>query len=120
MHNQRLFALLLLPWLAVAENGVTTLSQQQQFLHHSDQQWQQQRVLNNQQMEQRHQQQGYPLKMNQPKMLSDNPGGNPMRPMNANRNTMLQNGGGPRNPFNNTPPVVPQAPLPATLSPPSW
>ncbi|TQI78290.1 hypothetical protein FHU10_1706 [Serratia fonticola] len=118
MHYQPMFALLLLPWLAVAANGVTPLSQQQPFLNHGDQQWQQQRILNNQQMEQRRQQQGYELKMNQPKMLSDNPGNNPMRPMNTNSKTLLQNGGVARNPFNNTAPVVPQVPLPATPSSP--
>lgn len=63
--------LLWLPWLAVAENGVTTLSQQQQFLNQRNQQVQQQRMLNNQQMEQR-QQQSYQLKANQPKMLPYN------------------------------------------------
>lgn len=113
MRRQLIMATLLwLPCLATAENGVTTLSQQQQFLNQRDQQAQQQRMLNNQQMEQR-QQQGYPLKANQPKMLPYNGNINPMQPQ-MNNGKMLQNGGQPVNPFNQTAPVIPQAPLPAT------
>ncbi|ERK07240.1 hypothetical protein L580_2151 [Serratia fonticola AU-P3(3)] len=108
--------LLWLPWLAAAENGITTLSQQQQFLNQRDQQAQQQRMLNNQQMEQR-QQQGYPLKANQPKMLPYNGNNNPMQPQ-MTPGKMLQNGNQPVNPFNQTAPVIPQAPLPATPLPP--
>ncbi|MEX2943653.1 hypothetical protein [Serratia fonticola] len=111
--------LLWLPWLAAAENGVTTLSQQQHFLNQRDQQAQQaqqQRMLNNQQMEQR-QQQGYPLKANQPKMLPYNGNNNPMQPQ-MTTGKMLQNGNQPVNPFNQTAPVIPQAPLPATPLPP--
>lgn len=108
--------LLWLPWLAVAENGVTTLSQQQHMLNQRDQQGQQQRMLNNQQMAQR-QQQGYPLKANQPKLLPYNGTTNPMQPQ-MNQGKMLQNGGQPVNPFNQTAPAIPQAPLPATPLPP--
>jgi type II secretory pathway pseudopilin PulG len=108
--------LLWLPWLAAAENGVTTLSQQQQFLNQRDQQAQQQRMLNNQQMEQR-QQQGYPLKANQPKMLPYNGNNNPMQPQ-MTTGKMLQNGNQAVNPFNQTAPAIPQVPLPATPLPP--
>ncbi|CAI2119192.1 Uncharacterised protein [Serratia fonticola] len=104
--------LLWLPWLAVAENGVTTLSQQQQFLNQRSQQAQQQRMLNNQQMEQR-QQQSYQLKANQPKMLPYNGNNNSMQ-LQVTTGKMLQNGNQPVNPFNQTAPVIPQAPLPAT------
>lgn len=106
--------LLLMPWLATAENGVTTLSQQQHFLDQRDQQMQQQRMLNNQQMEQRREQQNYQLKFNQPKMLPDNGNNNPMRPMTTQSGGMLQSGNQPRNPFDRTTPSVPQVPLPAT------
>ncbi|WP_025121847.1 MULTISPECIES: hypothetical protein [unclassified Serratia (in: enterobacteria)] len=117
MKRQLIIATLLwLPCLAMAENGVTTLSQQQHFLNQRDQQGQQQRMLNNQQMEQR-QQQGYPLKANQPKMLPDNGAPNPMQPQ-MNNGKMLQNGGQPVNPFNQTAPAIPQAQLPATPLPP--
>lgn len=117
MRRQLIMATLLwLPCLATAENGVTTLSQQQQFLNQRDQQAQQQRMLDNQQMEQR-QQQGYPLKANQPKMLPYNGNNNPMQPQ-MTMGKMLQNGNQPVNPFNQTAPVIPQAPLPATPLPP--
>ncbi|MBL5861075.1 hypothetical protein JBO49_10645 [Serratia fonticola] len=117
MKHQLIIATLLwLPCLAAAENGVTTLSQQQHFLNQRDQQSQQQRMLNNQQMEQR-QQQGYPLKANQPKMLPYNGNNNPMQPQ-MTTGKMLQNGNQPVNPFNQTAPVIPQAPLPATPLPP--
>lgn len=46
-----LFALLWLPGLAAAGNGVTDLRSQQQVLNQSSQQAQQQRQLNNQQMD---------------------------------------------------------------------
>ncbi|CAI1930872.1 hypothetical protein [Serratia fonticola] len=117
MRRQLIMATLLwLPCLATAENGVTTLSQQQQFLNQRDQQAQQQRMLDNQQMEQR-QQQGYPLKANQPKMLPYNGINNPMQPQ-MTTGKMLQNGNLPVNPFNQTAPVIPQTPLPATPLPP--
>jgi len=117
MRRQLIMATLLwLPCLATAENGVTTLSQQQQFLNQRDQQAQQHRMLNNQQMEQR-QQQGYPLKANQPKMLPYNGNNNPMQPQ-MTTGKMLQKGNQQVNPFNQIAPVIPQAPLPATPLPP--
>ncbi len=107
MQYQPILAvLLLLPWLATAENGVTPLSQQQGFLNP-----QQQRVLNNQQMEQRRQQQSYQLKMNQPKMLPYSGNNNPMQPMMTNSNRQ-PNGNQPLNPFNQAAPAIPPAPLP--------
>ncbi|CAM3845421.1 hypothetical protein [Serratia silvae] len=100
-----------LPWLAIAENGVTTLSQQQQFLNQRDQQAQQQRMLNNQQMGLR-QQRGYPLKANQPQMLPYNGNNNPMQPQMPT-GKRLQTGNQPVNPFNQTTPTIPQVPPPS-------
>lgn len=98
-HPVIVATLLLLPWLATAENGIIPLSQQQQFLNQRERQEQQQRILHNQQMEQRRQQQQYQLKMQQPKLLPDNVNSNPLLPMNANSPKMLPNGNQPLNPF---------------------
>ncbi|EFE96755.1 hypothetical protein [Serratia odorifera] len=98
-----LIALLLMPWLASAENGVTTLSGQQQFLNQRSQQQQQQRTLNNQQLDQRRLQQQRQFDNNQQQLLQTAP---------KNRQ-MLPNGNQPNNPFKRTTPAVPGVPLPA-------
>ncbi|MCS3406754.1 hypothetical protein [Serratia sp. AKBS12] len=102
-HQYGFIALLLLPWLASAENGVTTLSGQQQFLNQRSQQQQQQRTLNNQQLDQRRLQQQRQFDNNQRKLLQTAP----------NNSQILPNGNQPANPFNRTTPAVPTAPLPA-------
>ncbi|UUW18535.1 hypothetical protein [Serratia ureilytica] len=99
-----LFALLLLPGLAAAANGVTDLRSQQQLLNQHSQQAQQQRLLNNRQMDQRRLQQQRQFDNQRQQLLQTAPNGGQLLP-NSNQ---------PRDPFNRTAPAVPQAPLPAT------
>lgn len=95
-----LFALLLLPGLAAAANGVTDLRSQQQLLNQNSQQ----RLLNNRQMDQRRLQQQRQFDNQRQQLLQTAPNGG----------QLLPNGNQPRDPFNRTAPAVPQAPLPAT------
>ncbi|MFI8416228.1 hypothetical protein ACQKDS_07175 [Serratia sp. NPDC078593] len=88
-----LIALLLLPWLATAANGINTLSEPQPL---PGQDYQQQRMLNNQHRDQRRMQQQRQFENNRQKLRQTAP---------KNRQ-ILPNGNQPQNPFDRTTPAV--------------